>query len=452
MKSVRIGMGAGYALDWVEPAIEVMEKGNVDYIGFECLGERTMAWAMLDKIHNPNKGYNSMLDYRMDKVLDVYKKQGYKPKIISNMGGANPVAAVERIAEMAREKGITGLKICTVEGDDLLGKVDRFMDLPTIEKKEPLSTLKEYILSVNAYTGVTGIIEGLKAGADIIIAGRVADPSLVLAPAIYELGWKMDDWDLLGCGTIAGHLIECSSQVTGGYFADPDYGKVVPDLWRIGYPIAEIYENGDIIITKVEGSGGMVTEETVKEQLGYEIQNPARYLTPDCVADFTHLVVKEIGKDCVLVTGGKGTPKTGLLKVNIGYRDCYMGEGEITFSGPTCIAKAKLAAEIVKNRLALTGVQFSEIRYDFIGINSIFGEKLGNEWSSGTMSECRLRVAARTPDALNAIKVGWEIQTLPMAGPAGGGAHRNYVKETLSIASILVDEKEVPYINSYVEV
>jgi hypothetical protein len=452
MKSLRIGNGAGYALDSVEPAVELMEKGDLDYIFFECLGERTMAWAMADKVRDAKKGYNEMLEYRVDKLLDVYKEKGYRTKIISNMGAANPQAAMETIAEMAKGKGLTGLKICAILGDDVLDKVDRYLDLPIMETGEKLETLKQYIVSANAYIGVAGIIEALKNGADIIVAGRVADPSLVLAPAIYELGWKMDDWDKLGCGTIAGHLLECSSQATGGYFADPGYNKNVRDLWRIGFPIGVIYENGNIEITKVEGSGGMVNEHTVKEQMTYELQNPARYLTPDCVADFTDVEIKEIGEDRVSVKGGKGHPKSGLLKLNVGYRDCFIGEGEITYAGETCIARAELAAEIVRKRLELTKVEFSEIRYDLIGISSIFGDEIGRSWTTGKNAEVRLRVAARTKDRINALKVGWEIQTLPMNGPAGGGAHRNSVKEVLAIASVLIDENEVVLTNNYMEV
>jgi hypothetical protein len=445
-------MGAGYALDSVEPAIELMEKGNLDYICFECIGERTMAWAALDKMRDPSKGYNGMLDYRMDKVLDVYSKQGFTPKIISNMGVSNPIAAVERIAEMARRKGLSGLKICAVVGDDIFSRIEKYLDYPIMETGKPLNTLKEHLISANVYIGISGFVQALRDGADVVIAGRAADPSLVLAPAVYELGWKMDNWNLLGCGTIAGHLIECSSQITGGYYADPGHGKIVPELWKVGFPIAIVYENGDMEITKVEGSGGMVAVETVIEQLGYEVQDPARYLTPDCIADITGVTVEQIGKDRVLVRGGRGYKKTGTLKVNIGYRDCFIGEGQITYAGPTCLEKAKLAMEIVKKRLELSGAELMESRYEFIGVNSIFGDAISSEWMKAPPAEVRLRVAGRTKDRLNAQKIGWEVQTLPMNGPEGGGAHRSYVDEVLSIASILIDENEVNLNNQYVEI
>lgn len=443
MKSIRIGAGAGTALDIIEPAVELIEKGNLDYICFECLAERTLAWANLEKLENPEKGYNSMLEDRMDKVFDAYVRVEKKPKMITNMGAANPVGAANAVIKIAREKGIKGLKVAAVLGDDMIGQIGNYLDLDVIETGAKLGEHKEDIVSANVYIGVSGLVEALKNGADIVIAGRAADPSLFLTPAIYEFGWKMDDWDRLACGTIAGHLLECTSQVTGGYFADPEYGKISENLWKIGFPICVLYENGDMEITKVEGSGGVVSSLTVKEQLTYEINDPARYLTPDCIVDLRDVEITDIGENRVLVKGGKGHPKTGLLKMNVGYRDGFIGEGEITYAGPTCVTRAKIAAEFVLKRLEITKTEYSDIKWDLIGLSSIFGERLGREWSGGKNAEVRLRIAAKTRDRKNAARIGREVDALPMSGPAAGGAHRNCVREILSIASVLINEGDV---------
>ncbi len=453
MRSIRIGSGAGTALDLVEPAVELIEKGNLDYICFECLAERTLAWANLEKLADPNTGYNSILEFRMGKILDALKRTGNKVTIISNMGAANPYAAMEKIAELAKARNITNLTVAAVLGDDVLDKVDRYYNHTVMETGVPLSQHKDSIVSANAYIGVAGLLEALENGADIIVAGRVADPSLFLAPAIHEFGWKLDDWDKIACGTIAGHLLECSSMVTGGYFADPEYGhKFSENLWKIGFPIGILSENGDLEITKIEGSGGVVNTMTVKEQLTYEINNPKRYLTPDCVVDFTNVEVNQIGPDRVLIRGGKGSPKTGLFKLNVGYRDCWIGEGEITYAGPTCVSRAKIAADFVLKRLELTGVEYSEIRCDLIGLSSIFDEKLGVQWSGGKNAEVRLRIAARTKDRANALRIGREVEALPMAGPAGGGAHRGMTREILSIASVLIDASDIDIRLHYIKV
>ena len=248
---------------------------------------------------------------------------------------------------------------------------------------------------------------------------------------------------------MAGHLLECGGQATGGYYADPGYKEDVPEPWRMGFPICVIDENGNFEITKVEGSGGIVTEGTIKEQLLYEIQDPSGYITPDVIADFTEIEVKQIGKDRVAVTGGKGRAKTGKLKINCGYNDCYIGEGEISYGGRNCVARAKLAAETVLKRLELCKIQYSEIRVDLIGITSLYKEKVGYEMSKCEPAEGRLRVAARTKDYYNADRVGYEVETLLCCGPASGGGARRTVRDIISLASILIDEKDVKTENTY---
>ena len=443
MKRIRVGSGAGFANDRIEPAVELLEKGDLDYLFFECLGERTVAFAMLRKNKNPEKGYDSQLELRFEKLFEVYKKKSVKTKIISNMGAANPEGAARVIAKMAKDRGLEHLKVAAVIGDDVLNRIDKYMDQPIMETGFPLDTIRNSIVNANAYIGCSSIVEALKLGAEIVITGRAADPSLTVGPCVYEFGWSMDDWDKLGCATVAGHLMECGGQATGGYYANPGYKEDVPEPWRMGFPLCNIYENGDIEITKVEGSGGIVSENTVKEQLLYEIQNPNAYITPDVVADFTSIEIKQIGKDIVSVKGCKGNPKTGKLKINCGYHDCFIGEGEISYGGLNCIGRAKLAGETVVKRLDLCGIEYSEIRVEIIGIDSLYKKKVGASMTTGDNSEVRLRVAARTKDEKNADRVGYEVETLLCCGPASGGGARRTVREIVSLGSILIDEKDV---------
>lgn len=436
MKKIRIGSGAGYAGDRLEPALEMIKKGSIDYIGFECLAERTIAIAQKAKLADPNKGYNGLLEYRMDKVLPLCHK--HKVKIITNMGAANPQSAVDVVCKIAKEKGIKGLKVAAVYGDDVLDNLDKYKDITVWETGRPLSEL-DGIISANAYMGIEGIVEALKNDADIVITGRVSDPALFLAPLVYEFGWDLNNYDLLGKGTLIGHLLECGGQATGGYYSDPGK-KDVDELWNLGFPIAEVSENGEFIITKTEGSGGIVSKDTLTEQLMYEIHDPTTYLTPDCIADFSNVKFTQKNKNIVEVKGATGREKTSTLKVSLGYKDCFIGEGEISYAGPGCLERAKLAAEIVEKRLKLTDVDYDELRIDFIGINSIYKNSC-RKYS--TPEEIRLRVAARTKNEYDAVQIGNEVETLYTNGPAGGGGATKYVNEIVSVASILINRGDI---------
>lgn len=442
MKTIRIGSGAGYAGDRLEPALTLMEKGNLDYIIFECLAERTIAIGQEQKLKNPNKGYNELLEYRMDQVLPLVKEKSVK--VITNMGSANPEAAAEVIREIALKKGITGLKIAAVLGDDISGRIQQYMDYDVLELNTKLKAIENKIISANAYIGVEGIIEALKKGADIIVTGRVADPSLVLAPIMYEFDVKEDDYDRIGKGIMTGHLLECAGQITGGYFADPGL-KDVPELWNLGFPIAEISEDGEVVITKVEGTGGQVTTATCKEQLIYEIHDPAAYITPDGVADYTNITMEQIGKDRVLIKGATGKPKTDTLKVSIGYQDCFIGEGEISYGGSNAYEKARLGAEIVVKRLGSTGVKYDELRVDYIGVNSLYKEHISNGMFTvpPKNTEVRLRVSGRTATKAEAVKIANEVEALYTNGPAGGGGATKSAKEIVSIASIFIPRSHI---------
>jgi len=446
VKKIRIGSGAGYAGDRLEPALELIEKGRLDYIGFECLAERTIAIAQKAKLVNPSKGYNGLLEHRMDKVLPLAHK--HKVKVITNMGAANPQSAVEVICKMAEEKGISGLKVAAVYGDDVLVKLDKYKNTTVWETGKPLAELDGDIISANVYMGIDGIVEALRNGADIIVTGRVSDPALFLAPLVYEFGWDINNYDLLGKGTLVGHLLECGGQATGGYFAEPGK-KDVQRLWELGFPIAEVSENGEFTITKVEGSGGVVNKDTLTEQMIYEIHDPSTYFTPDCIADFSNVTFTEKGNNAVDVMGATGREKTDTLKVSIGYKDCFIGEGEISYAGPGCLDRAKLAADIVEKRLELTEVKYEELRIDFIGINAIYKNK---DRKYNVPEEVRLRVSARTKKRYDADQVGNEVETLYSNGPAGGGGATKSVSEIVSVASILIDRNDVEAKIMYKEV
>nr|WP_300094688.1 acyclic terpene utilization AtuA family protein [Sedimentibacter sp.] len=437
MKKIRVGSGAGYAGDRLEPALELMEKGNLDYISFECLAERTIAIAQQQKLMDPTKGYNGLLEHRMDKVLPLAYKN--KIKVITNMGAANPQSAVDVICKMAEEKGLKGLKVAGVYGDDFFNMLDKYQDATVWETGKPLSELDGEVVSANVYMGIDGIVEALENGADIIVTGRVSDPALFLAPLVYEFGWDIDNYDLMGKGTLVGHLLECGGQSAGGYYAEPGK-KDVERLWELGFPLVEVSENGDFIITKVEGSGGVVNKDTCTEQMIYEIHNPKEYLTPDCIADFSNVTFTEIAKDVVEVKGAAGKEKPQTLKASLGYKDCFIGEGEISYGGPGCLERAKLAAEIVEKRLELTNVKYDEIKIDFIGINSIY-KNHGRVYN--TPEEIRLRVAARTKTKYDAVQIGNEVETLYTNGPAGGGGATKSVSEIVSVASILINRNDV---------
>lgn len=438
MRTIRIGSGAGYAGDRLEPSLELIEKGNLDYISYECLAERTIAIGQQAKLKDPSKGYNGLLEHRMEKALPLCYE--HKVKMITNMGSANPQAAAAKCVEIARKHGLKGMKIACVTGDDLLPVIDKYMDTEVWETGRPLKELPGEIVSANAYLGVEGILKALKEGADVIITGRVSDPAIFMAPLIHEFGWDLEDWDKLGKGTMVGHLLECGGQVTGGYYAEPGK-KDVPGVGHIGFPIAEVSEDGSVVITKVDGSGGLVTVDTCAEQICYEIHDPSKYITPDVVADFKEIRFTQDGKDRVKAEGATGNPKTETFKCSIGYKDCYIGDGEISYGGPGCLERAKLALEIVKERLELVAPgQFDEMKFDLIGCNSLYWNP---EYKYNEPSEVRVRVAGRAKTKAVADLVANEVEALYTNGPAGGCGAVKRTREIVSVASILVSRYDV---------
>ncbi|HMB63050.1 MAG TPA: acyclic terpene utilization AtuA family protein, partial [Eudoraea sp.] len=436
MKKIRIGSGAGYAGDRLEPAIDLMIGGQLDYICFEGLAERTIALAQKNKKADPASGYNELLDYRMAQVLPIASKK--KIRVITNMGAANPIGAVNAIAKLAEKSGLKNLKIAAVLGDDISDKIQDYLDFPVMETGRPLYSIRNKIISANAYLGCDGIVAALDQGSDIIITGRVADPSLFLAPMIFEFGWKKTDAIKMGTGTLIGHLLECAGQVTGGYFADPGK-KEVPDLWNLGFPYVEIDSSGKGYISKLEGTGGMVTPATCTEQLLYEIHDPKNYITPDCIADFSRVKFNQTDKDRVEFNGATSREATDTFKVSVGYTNGFMGEGQMSYGGANCLQRALLAKKVIEKRLEHLPFTISDLRFDLIGVNSLLDRNKMPE----APNEVRLRVAGKTVSRQEAQRLANEVETLYTNGPAGGGGASKKVDEIISIASVLIPKKDV---------
>ena len=445
-KTLRIGAGAGYAGDRIPPAVELAEQGALDYLVFECLAERTIALAQLQRSQDAQRGFDLLLAARMKAVLPVCVALGVK--IISNMGAANPLAAGHEVVRVARELGINKLKVAVVLGDDVLASI-KGQPLPLMDSSDTLASLGTSIISANAYIGVEGIVRALAEGADVVITGRVSDPALFLAPLVHEFGWKTGaeaDWDLLGKGTLVGHLLECAGQVTGGYFADPGF-RDVPGLARLGFPLAEVASDGSAVITKVAGSGGCVTVATCASQLLYEIENPAAYLQPDVTADFSNATLTQIGPDRVLVGGATGSQRPDKLKATVGHRDGFIGEGQISYAGLGAQARGQLALDVVKQRLADT--QALDSRFELIGVNAIHG---GDFAAGYTPYEVRARVAMRVATRIEAEHVAHEVEALYLNGPASGGGVTQSVREVIAAASVLIPREWVQTSVTFLEV
>jgi hypothetical protein len=436
VKSIRIGCGAGYSGDRIEPAVELAEKGQLNYLVFECLAERTIALAQQMRAKNRDAGFDRLLQDRMRAVLVACRRNGVR--IITNMGAANPLAATAAVREVARELGLKNLKVAAVLGDDVLAEVQAgHFDMA--EPGPTADVVLPHLVSANAYIGAAPIVEALAVGADVVITGRAADPALFLAPQVHEFGWRMDDWNRLGAGTVVGHLLECAGQVTGGYFSDPGV-KDVPDLARLGFPIAEVADDGTAVVTKVDGSGGEVSLRTCKEQLLYEIHDPASYVTPDVVADFSAVRLRQEGRDRVRVEGGRGRERPASLKVSLGYRDGFIGEGQISYAGERAVARARQAVEIVRQRLALIDARAEEVRYDVIGVDAIHGTASAQ---AGEPYEVRVRVAARTSSLAAAKRICAEVEALYTNGPAGGAGAATSTREVLAMQSTLIPRERV---------
>jgi hypothetical protein len=435
-----IGAGAGYSGDRLDASHAVVRDlraaGERAAIIFETLGERTLALAQLRRRADPSVGYEPKLKPLLAPVLKECIDGGIA--IIGNFGAANPPAAAQVIAGLAAETG-TRAKIGVVTGDDMLGadglEVLRACcdDLPDENK----------LVSANAYLGAAPIVDALRGGAEVVVTGRVADPSLTLGPLIHAFGWSFDDWVKLGRGTMAGHLLECGAQVTGGYYADPGF-KDVPAPEAIGYPIAQIDDEGQFIIGKAAG-GGLVDRHTVTEQLLYEVHDPAAYLTPDVTADISDATLVELGNDRVRVDGVTGHARPERLKVTVCFDGGWLGEGEISYYGPNALARARLAGEVVRRR----SPKNIRIRCDVIGVLSVLADDGGRAWQHFDeladigSEDVRLRVAFAGPDKAAVERGLAEVEALYCAGPAGGGGIRLALRPRIAATSCLVPRAAV---------
>jgi hypothetical protein len=432
VKQIRMGAGAGFAGDRIDPAVELAQHGELDYLIFECLGERTVAAGQVRRRSDPGAGYDPLLLARIDAVIEHTLAAG--TTIITNGGSANPLAAANAVAALLGEKrlGRTVL-IAAVTGDDVEAAI-REVDPLVWETDAPVSAHPDELLSANAYIGAEALVDALKQDVDIVIAGRASDPSLYLAPMIHEFGWSPDDHALLGAGTCVGHLLECAGQLTGGYFADPG-PKDVPGLARLGFPFADVAADGTAVMGKLERAGGLLTVQTCREQLLYEVHDPHAYLTPDITADFSRVSFAQTGPDRVAVTGASGRVRPDQLKVSLGFRGGWTGEGQISYAGPRAEERARLAGDVVVERLAgVHGVPEDRLTVELIGTGSAFRGAPGSRGSSvGPLPEVRLRVSGVLDDRAQADAVRWEVESLYTNGPAGGGGARGSVTEVVAI-------------------
>lgn len=434
---MRMGSGAGFSSDRLSPAIDLAQKAALDWLVFETIGERTLAFGHRDRSLNPGRGYNPQLAARMRGVLGHCRANG--TRIMTNMGVAHVEAAAEVIVKVARDLGFEGLRVAAVLGDDV---TDQMHD-DTVLFDHGGRTIGEVgrpLVGANAYLGIDAILPAIESGADIIITGRVADPSLFLAPIVAQYGWAADDWNRLGQGTLVGHLMECGMQITGGYFADPGV-KDVPRPADCGYPIAEIDETGEAVITKLDEAGGMVNIATVKEQMLYEVHDPTRYLTPDVTADFSRAQLSETEKDRVRVSHAGGTARPEQLKVTVGFDGGLLGEAGVSYAGVNAAARARLARDILTERFDRVTGMAGAYRIDLIGLNSLHATA-GTEVRE-TADDVRVRVAMRSMDRDLIEMVLWEVEALLCCGPAGGGGYRGQITPGVVTHSAMIDRNAV---------
>jgi hypothetical protein len=440
---IRIASGQGFWGDLLRAPVDQVRKGPIDYLVMDYLAEVTMSILQKQKRKDPRLGYAKDLIPLLQEILPDCVQRNIK--VITNGGGVNPEGCREAIVALAHRMGIKGLKVGVVCGDDILDRVDEFLGqgiaLKNMETSEPLEGVRQKLESANVYFGASPITEALRMGAQIVVTGRTTDTGLTLAPMMHEFGWRENDWDKLAAGTIAGHILECGGQASGGNFSG-DW-KSVPDLAHIGFPIAEAKPSGEVTITKHSGTGGMVTVQTIKEQLVYEIGDPRNYITPDCVADFTSIRLEQEAKDRVKVTGIKGLPATDSYKVSMAYLDGYTAFGTLTYSWPDALEKAKRADEILRTRLADLGLKFDEIGTEFLGHNSCHGPlaKGGQE-----NNEVVLRVGVRGADFDSVERFGKELAPLILTGPptvTGFAGGRPKAKEVISYWPALIPKTAV---------
>ncbi|HEY0877890.1 MAG TPA: acyclic terpene utilization AtuA family protein [Zeimonas sp.] len=445
---VRVGCGAGFSGDRLDAALPVVRTlagcGAPAAIMFETLGERTLALAQLARQEDPDRGYEPLLERMLEPVLEPCLAQ--RIPILGNFGAANPRAAALAIVALARRLGCRSPRIAIVTGDDLVA-ADL---LDALEYESGAERPAGRILSANAYLGARPLVDALERGADVVVTGRVADPALALAPFAHFLGWSLDDLPLVAAGTLAGHLLECGAQVSGGYYADPGF-KDVPDPHRIGFPIVTMQANGAFEVGKADDTGGLVSRHTVAEQILYEIHDPARYLTPDVVLDVTAVEVDQCGPDRVRVRGARGYERPPTLKVTVGHDAGWLGEGEISYAGPNAVARARLAIDVVRRRLG----SGPRMRADLVGVASVFNDDDGvwleRQARDASPQDVRVRIAVAADSRAEAARAAEEVLALYTCGPAGGGGVRSAVRRRISTSSAYVARDRVAPATEFLE-
>ncbi|MCZ7611244.1 MAG: DUF1446 domain-containing protein [Ignavibacterium sp.] len=452
-EKIKIASGQGFWGDLIDAPYHQVTKGDIDYLVMDYLAEVTMSILQKQKNKNPELGYAKDIPELMKRILPIIKDKNIK--VITNGGGVNPVACANAVLQAAKNLGIKNLKIGVVLGDNIKDNLDELIlegaELKNMESNEPIELVKDKILSANVYFGAFPIVEALEKGADIIITGRTTDTGLTLAPMIYEFGWKNTDYNLLSAGTVTGHILECGAQSSGGNFLG-DW-QSIPNMAEIGFPIAEAYPNGDVIITKHPNTGGRISFETVAEQLLYEIGDPKSYITPDCIADFTSIKLQDQGNDKVKVYDVKGFPETQFYKVSCSYADGFSAVSSLTYSWPQALTKAKAADEILRKRLANLNLQFDEIRTEFVGYNSTHGP-LAKELDEDEINEIVLRIGVRSHDYSSVERFGKEIAPLILTGPpsvTGFAGGRPKPSEVVAYWPALIDKKFVKPIITIME-
>ena len=440
METLAVGCGAGFSgdrLDGAPPVVRTLiQRGGPAALIFENLAERTLAFQQLTRRRDPSLGYEPLLQQELRPVLADCLAHGIT--IVGNFGAANPEGAAGAIRALARELKLPAPRIAVVTGDDLSDERGRAI----VRERLGGGFDAQRFVCANAYQGAMEIAAAIRAGAQVVVTGRVADPSLTLGPAVAHFGWAADEWDKLAGATMAGHLLECAAQVTGGYFADPGK-KDVPGMEDVGFPIAEIAADGSCIVGKAAGTGGLVDCRTVKEQLLYEVHDPAGYITPDVVADITEATVAQVGPDRVRLSGVKGHPRTPTLKVLAYFDGGWLGEAEISYAGPNAEGRARLAADILRKRMG----PLLPLRFDLIGITSILGDDAGEMLAQapvGDARDVRLRVAGKHEEIDVIDRLLREVTALWTGGPGGGGGVRTAKRQRLSSRDCLVPRELAP--------
>ena len=437
-QTLRIGCGAGFSSDRLDPALDLAKRGELDALVFECVGERTLAFGHRDRMQNPQRGYNPFLERRFRAVLEPCVRAG--TVIITNMGVANPRAAAQRTIDVARELGLHGLKVAAIEGDDVTTLMSG--DTPLWEGMT-IAESGRTLVAANAYLGADPMLTALQQGAQVIITGRVADPSMFLAYMRFRFGWSEQDWQHLGAGTLIGHLLECAGQITGGYHADPGV-KDVEGLANLGFPYAEVSADGSAVITKLSDTGGQVTARTVKEQMFYEVHDPQHYMTPDVTADFAGVHIDSLATDRIHISGAGGTERPRQLKATVAFDGGFLAEAGVSYAGAGAVARARLSGEIVTERMRSVHGVDAEVRVDLIGVDSLHSSAHEAQAEHEAMvKDVRLRCAMRAENTDTAGLLLWELEALLCCGPAGGGGYRGTVTPSVITCSASVDREAV---------